>query len=646
MTAVSALLPNSRSSQDTDAFCETLKQSLFECSSGRQSNGVPDIVIDNFAIQEDELRSNIKKDDRGNELTVSLRCLIPKRSNKFSKILEVTFIDCEHCEAIFVPIGQISADSLVPCLKMDDGMCTPTELVYRVCFSSQSTEHKNRISLFTIGKALEVKGESVGCSCAWLVDTLLTKLANWSKESELNTEVTSLVLVSVKTYSEVYLRLKEKYGQQLVKSWTEKTDPQKFVYEDIGIAAYLIVLWEDERKAKGLANKQSFVDLGCGNGLLVYLLTMEGYTGVGLDVRKRQIWDVLGQVATLKECTVTPSDNMLFPEYDWLIGNHSDELTPWIPVIAARSHYNCRYFVLPCCSWDFNCKFAAKGPGTSQYQGYLNFVAEVGRQCGFKVERDVLRIPSTKRTCFVGKSRTYSATEEKAANEQRTNYIKLRCRNSPSCGTDNTTKSSPTHDDSGNVELDEHIEEREKEKSCYDSITIKNSTDVTLNDSWISGFKPRDAVEMHRNAGRLSRMMKDHVVITTFRKLLESKRCPIDLPDKRVWNKGDTIHLTEISALLDRETLYEMKKECGGLQTVLKNCPDVFTIRGSRVSLRDWTSSDYTSYQQSRRKKRRIDSASERLKTKLCFYFVNHPDQCPLTTESCRFAHGLDDIRS
>jgi len=38
----------------------------------------------------------------------------------------------------------------------------------------------------------------------------------------------------------------------------------------------------------------------------------------------------------LQEQTIVPSDSMLFPEYDWLIGNHSDELTPWIPFMAAR----------------------------------------------------------------------------------------------------------------------------------------------------------------------------------------------------------------------------------------------------------------------------------------------------------------------
>ena len=69
-------------------------------------------------------------------------------------------------------------------------------------------------------------------------------------------------------------------GSVVFQSWTESTDPRKFVYEDISIAAYLIVLWEDELKQQTqsttTSRKQSFVDLGCGNGLLVYLLTKEG----------------------------------------------------------------------------------------------------------------------------------------------------------------------------------------------------------------------------------------------------------------------------------------------------------------------------------------------------------------------------------
>lgn len=46
-------------------------------------------------------------------------------------------------------------------------------------------------------------------------------------------------------------------------------------------------LWQKHQKKI----KPSFLDLGCGNGLLVYILNQEGYPGFGIDVRKRKIWD-------------------------------------------------------------------------------------------------------------------------------------------------------------------------------------------------------------------------------------------------------------------------------------------------------------------------------------------------------------------
>lgn len=36
------------------------------------------------------------------------------------------------------------------------------------------------------------------------------------------------------------------------------------------------MLWEEERALNGADKKQSFVDLGCGNGLLVFILSSEG----------------------------------------------------------------------------------------------------------------------------------------------------------------------------------------------------------------------------------------------------------------------------------------------------------------------------------------------------------------------------------
>jgi len=43
-----------------------------------------------------------------------------------------------------------------------------------------------------------------------------------------------------------------------------------------------MLLWGD--------TKPSFIDMGCGNGLLVHVLNSEGYSGVGLDVRSRKMW--------------------------------------------------------------------------------------------------------------------------------------------------------------------------------------------------------------------------------------------------------------------------------------------------------------------------------------------------------------------
>lgn len=76
-------------------------------------------------------------------------------------------------------------------------------------------------------------------------------------------------------------------------------------------------------------------------------------------------------------------------------------------VFYFRSSYMCNYFVLPCCFWDFNTKFdfhRSTGNGkddVGKYRQYLDFVKTVGEKCGFVVEEDMLRIPSTKRVNLI-----------------------------------------------------------------------------------------------------------------------------------------------------------------------------------------------------------------------------------------------------
>ena len=90
------------------------------------------------------------------------------------------------------------------------------------------------------------------------------------------------------------------------------------------------------------------------------------------------------------------------PGVDWVIGNHSDELTPWIPKIARRCGAHTRYLVIPCCFWDFTRRYTRKAAGQTRYETYLAFISECGKEEGFEVFTEALRIPSTKNMAQVG----------------------------------------------------------------------------------------------------------------------------------------------------------------------------------------------------------------------------------------------------
>lgn len=104
-----------------------------------------------------------------------------------------------------------------------------------------------------------------------------------------------------------YTRLKTTYSQDLCKRWVENTEPSKHVFEDLAITAFLIELWrnmygvipraeqtkqEDEEGGRDGSEFEGFVDIACGNGVLVYVLLMEGYKGWGFDARRRKTWSI------------------------------------------------------------------------------------------------------------------------------------------------------------------------------------------------------------------------------------------------------------------------------------------------------------------------------------------------------------------
>ena len=205
-------------------------------------------------------------------------------------------------------------------------------------------------------------------------------------------------IIGQKRFQDMYTYLKGKYAKQLIDGWVEQTPPEKHVFEDLGIAAFLMELWVDmysldfspekelanreeedaERMALDLDEKKrqakrsfpGFVDIGCGNGLLVYLLNAEGWHGWGFDARKRKTWDTFSPACLekLQERILTPkvlqpddinestvanapsSHNGIFGPGTFIISNHADELTPWTPLLAYLSESP--FIAIPCCSHD------------------------------------------------------------------------------------------------------------------------------------------------------------------------------------------------------------------------------------------------------------------------------------------------------
>uniref|UniRef100_M3YGK1 tRNA (uracil-O(2)-)-methyltransferase n=1 Tax=Mustela putorius furo TaxID=9669 RepID=M3YGK1_MUSPF len=563
------------------------------------------------------------------ELAVVLRTLIPKTGPRCPLAVprrELVVQDVLNGTVTFLPLEE------------DDGgnVKVETSNVYQIRLSQSQEEWFISILIFC-----PERWHSDGIvypQPAWLREELLARLARWSVESKKSGFKSTLSLISIIKYSKTYQMLKEKY-KDMVKVWPEVTDPEKFVYEDVAIAAYLLILWEEERAELGLTAKQSFIDLGCGNGLLVHILSTEGHPGRGIDVRRRKIWDMYGPQTCLEEGAITPSDKTLFPDVDWLIGNHSDELTPWVPVIAARSSYGCRFFVLPCCFFDFTGKYSRRQSRKTQYREYLDFVTEVGLACGFHVEEDCLRIPSTKRVCLIGKSRTYPPAGEVSMDEQRTQYINSR-RGRPVSPPSEVSVPLPPRATVGHAgHPDGH--------QTLDTGAATGRAEIRADQLWLSGFQPREKAERVRNCATLPRDFIDQVVLQVAHLLLNGEQLntgSASSSSSKAWNRGGSLSLAEVAHELAGETLQRLKRECGGLQTLLRNNHQVFedTVVNGRVHIRDWREKKLQRQPHSEAKRR---LCSEAFKTRMCWFYSHHPDGCVLPSDSCPFAHGPAELR-
>ncbi|KAH8102469.1 hypothetical protein BXZ70DRAFT_1006389 [Cristinia sonorae] len=286
-----------------------------------------------------------------------------------------------------------------------------------------------------------------------LLDTL--HRYGWGALTNYKKRVNHDCIVPREEYQDLYLVMRERH-KHLVNTWKESTDPLKHVYEDIGIATFLMLLWKQMYSVFEPVTTDSqepwhswgrapsgFLDLGCGNGLLTHILVSEGYLGHGIDVRKRVSWGHYPEstqaslhVEALDPTSISlsSSETTYLGSGVFIIGNHADELTPWVPVLSTLCDAS-GYLSIPCCPWTFDMKYersrhppypvptsfdefveslglGGDGSNSSAYSRYRIWLASLHAHCGWVVESETLRIPSTRNWALVGRRRSHEGNGE------------------------------------------------------------------------------------------------------------------------------------------------------------------------------------------------------------------------------------------
>lgn len=82
----------------------------------------------------------------------------------------------------------------------------------------------------------------------------------------------------------------------------------------------------------------------------------------------------------------------------------------------------------------------------------------------------------------------------------------------------------------------------------------------------------------------------------------------------------------------------QLKSECGGLQTLLRNNHSIFEVKRGQVCIRKPVNLA------NRLKQVKLGNNNKQFtfKSRPCWFKARHPDGCPFTSDECSFLHNLD----
>ena len=237
--------------------------------AGSIVNPVPS--IDQICPNDDHIRTLLKSKP---EYTFEIREFISKSSKIFENLKYLIVHDSTYETCVFYPMNS----------QMGDKKYSSISFSHALQYDSVAKKLNLYISASQTEEALAKNAPQI----KWLSENLLPKIENWCLNVKTNAyescaKLNTLTLYDhmIEDYMEMYQTLKELYWSRFSSTWFEltNTSPEKFIHEDVSIATYLILMWNHLKyKVK------CFVDMGCGNGLLVYILNDQGFNGYGIGM--------------------------------------------------------------------------------------------------------------------------------------------------------------------------------------------------------------------------------------------------------------------------------------------------------------------------------------------------------------------------
>ena len=322
------------------------------------------------------LRAEILETSTSNDSTTYTIKLLPRQPKRDIEMVHSVIISSNSSDAKvrFIPSGT-QLPFYYPIVK---------EIIYNYKTSLDSLSFELSISVIS---DLDEPTEKIN----FIIKKLFASVLQYAKNTDYVKRVNHDTLINKIVFQDEYAILKSKFSKWVQKWPSNGLDPSKHVFEDISIATFISILFP----------KKSFIDLGTGNGFLVHILSEIGLIGSGIDIWKRDHWELYPKTTKLIESVIHPP-TAIYKNINLIIGNHADELTLWIPIIAMKSNSE-SFVIIPCCFHNLDgSKFTRMDPKIGRYKTYCNEIDRIAGICGYTVKHEYLRIPSTKNLCIVG----------------------------------------------------------------------------------------------------------------------------------------------------------------------------------------------------------------------------------------------------